>query len=200
MKSTKPAPADWPIHELIAGRWSPRAIGDRPVEREKVAAVLEAARWAPSCYNEQPWRYYIATQNDRESFERLGDCLLEGNAWARRAWLLGLSVARLTFRRNGKPNRHAWHDVGAASENLFLQATHLGLSMHQMAGFDVETVRALLGPDDDLVPVAMFALGYPGNPDDLPEKLRDRESAPRTREPLEAFVFEGAWGKPTTLP
>src|SRR5262249_37142297 len=127
------APVDWPVNELIARRWSSRAFSGKPVEREKLARLFEAARWAPSCFNEQPWRYVIAAQDDPVGFERLASTLVDANLWARNAYLLALSVAKLRFDRSGKPNVHAWHDVGAASENMFLQATELGLYMHQMA-------------------------------------------------------------------
>jgi len=193
------APAARSINPLIAGRWSPRAISSQRIEREKIAILFEAARWAPSSFNEQPWRYVIATQDEPEWFQRLGSLLVEGNSWARSAYLLALSVAKLAFDRNGKPNVHAWHDVGAASENMFLQATELGIAMHQMAGFDRERARALLGLDSNHDPVAMIAIGYPGDPEKLSEKLRESERAPRKRSTMDRFVFEGSWGQTAKL-
>ena len=178
----------------------PRAISGRGVEREKLAALFEAARWAPSCFNEQPWKYVFATRDDPQAFETLASLLVEGNSWAKEAHVLAISVARLSFQRNGRPNPHAWHDVGAASENMFLQATELGLCMHEMAGFDRARARQVLGLDADHDPVAMIAIGYPGRPDDLPEKLRERELEPRVRLSVERFVFEGAWGAPADFP
>ena len=184
------------MNDLIAGRRSSLSFSGRKVEREKLASLFEAARWAPSCYNEQPWRYVMATKDEPEAFERLAGCLVEGNSWAKSANVLALSVAKLTFDHNGRPNSYAWHDLGAASENMFVQAMDLGLHMHQMAGFDRDRARAELGLDVNHDPVAMIAIGYPGDPAALEEKLRAREKAPRQRIPLERFVFDGVWGRP----
>jgi nitroreductase len=199
MSVLRQAPVAHPILELIAGRWSPRAFSGRPVDREILARLFEAARWAPSCFNEQPWAYVIASQDDPDAFTRLGSCLTEGNAWAKRAWMLALSVARLTFDRNGKPNLFAWHDVGAASENLFLQAAHLGICVHEMAGFDRALAREVAGLDANHEPVAMIAIGYPGDPAELTEVQRVKETALRERRPMEQFVFGGVWGEPATF-
>ena len=128
-----------PIHDLLRRRWSPRAFADRPVEREKLQSVLEAARWAPSSNNEQPWHYLVATREEPEEFARLLACLVEKNqSWAKHAPVLMLSVASTVFTRNGKPNRHALHDTGQAVAGLTVQATALGLYVHQMAGLSVE--------------------------------------------------------------
>lgn len=193
----KPAETDHPIHDLLRRRWSPRAFADRAIETEKLLRLLEAARWAPSSYNEQPWAFIVATKDQPEAFDRLAGCLVEFNArWARAAPMLALSVAKLQFERNGKPNRHAMHDVGLAAENLVLQATAEGLAVHQMAGFDVEKARRDLALPEGYEPVAMMAVGYPGPPDSLSDALRQRELAPRTRRPLAEFVFSGTWGQP----
>ena len=199
MSVLRPGAAVRPINALLEGRWSSRAISGRTVEREKLATLFEAARWAPSCFNEQPWCYVIATQDDSESFERMASCLVDGNAWAKSAYLLGLSIAKPRFARGGKPNIHAWHDVGAASLNLFLQATELGLYMHEMAGFNRERAKEVIGLDDDHEPVAMIAIGYPADPAALPEPLRVKESAPRERRGVEQFVFMGRLGVPVTF-
>jgi len=191
---------NFPIHDLLARRWSPRAFSDRPVEPEKLRSLLEAARWAPSSYNEQPWAYLVATREDPVEHARLLSVLVEGNvAWAQRAPILLLSIARLNFERSGKPNRHAFHDVGMASASLVFQATALGLVVHQMAGFSVEKARELYGIPEDWDPVAALALGYQGKPDSLPERIRERELAPRTRKPLEQFIFTGRWGEVSPL-
>ena len=130
------------MHELLEKRWSPVAFSPRAVEAEKLRSVLEAARWAPSSFNEQPWVFLVSTKDDREAYERLQGLLVEGNrVWAQFAPVLMLSVAKLNFALNGKPNRHALHDVGAASAYLTMQATALGLYVHQMAGYDVERAR-----------------------------------------------------------
>jgi nitroreductase len=192
----KPAETQFEIHELLRRRWSPRAFSERPVEADKLRSLFEAARWAPSSNNEQPWRFVVATKDDQADFERLLACLVEGNRkWAYRASVLILSVASVNFEDDAKPNRHAFHDTGMAVENLVLQATALGLAAHQMAGFDAEKARAdcLLPPSFD--PVAMIAVGYPGDPAVLPDYLREREMKPRDRQTINDFVFLGQWGK-----
>jgi len=192
----KAAKTEFPIHDLIRLRWSPRAFSDRPVEPEKLRSLLEAARWAPSSYNEQPWAFLVATRDDPEGFARLLSVLVVGNiTWAQHAPVLMLSVAKLNFEQNGKPNRHAFHDVGQATANLIVQATAMGLYAHQMAGFHVEKAREVFAIPEGWEPVAAIALGYPGDPDSLPAPLRDREFAPRTRKPLKEFVFAGRWGQ-----
>lgn len=192
----KPAETRYPVHELIARRWSPRAFSDRAVEREALGSLFEAARWAPSSFNEQPWRFFVATQQEPERFERLARCLTPGNrAWAERAPVLALSIAKLHFDREHRPNRHAGHDVGLAVENLVLQAEALGLSVHQMAGYDPALARELLAIPPDFEPMAMIAIGHRGEPDALPELLAQRERAPRTRRPLDELVFGAGWGE-----
>lgn len=191
---------DHPVHELIRRRWSPRAFADRPVEPEKLASLFEAARWAPSSYNEQPWNYVYATKEHPEQFQRLLDCLVEGNQrWARKAPVLAISVAKLRFDHNGQPNRHALHDVGMATENLALQGVALGLAVHQMAGFHVDQARELLGIPEGYEPVAAIAVGYPANPESLSPEVREKELAPRTRKPAAQFAFQGRWGAAAEL-
>jgi nitroreductase len=196
----KPAVTQYPIHELLRRRWSPRAFSDRRVDSDTLRSLLEAARWAPSSYNEQPWSFIVATKDDPVEFGRLLSCLVEGNIqWAQHAPVLMISVARLSFEEDGKPNRHAFHDVGQAAANLTVQATALGLVVHQMAGILPDKVRALYGVPEKYEPVAGLALGYPGDPNALPERLRQRELAPRERKPLPEFVFTGHWGRPSPL-
>ncbi|HET6202027.1 MAG TPA: nitroreductase family protein [Planctomycetota bacterium] len=191
----RPAPVAHPIHELLARRWSPRAFDARPVEPEKLRILLEAARWAPSSFNEQPWSYLLATREEAEGFARMLECLVEGNRlWAKEAPVLMLAVASLRFARNAKENRHAFHDVGLATENLAVQATAMGLFVHQMAGILPERAREVFAIPEGHEAATGIALGYPGDPASLPEKLRAAEAAPRTRKPLEAFVFSGRWG------
>jgi nitroreductase len=191
----KPADTQYSIHELLRQRWSPRAFDDRPVEPEKLRSLFEAARWAPSSNNEQPWRFIVATKDHEVEWNRLLACLLEGNRkWAYRAPVLVLSVASVNFEDEAKPNRHAFHDTGMAVENLSLQATSLGLAVHQMAGFDVEKARADLKIPPDYEPVAMIAVGYPGDPFSLPDRLRERELQLRSRRPISAWTFSGQWG------
>ena len=193
----KPAETQYPIHDLLKRRWSPRAFAERPVEPEKLKSVFEAARWAPSSNNEQPWRFIVASKDDETEWNRLLACLVENNRkWAFRAPVLILSVASLNFEEDAKPNRHALHDTGMAVENLVLQVIALGLAAHQMAGFDVEKARADLKIPPGYEPVAMIAVGYPGDPDLLPDYLRERELQPRTREPISSWSFSGQWGTP----
>ena len=196
----KPAQTNHQIHDLLTHRWSPRAFSDQMVENEKILAMLEAARWAPSSFNEQPWSFIIATKDNPEEFERLLSCLTEGNIrWARFAPLLMLSVAKLIFDRDEKPNRHAFHDVGLAVGNLIVQARHLDLHVHQMAGIFVDKIRETYNIPDTHEPVAGIAIGYYGALDQLTEDLRQRELSERTRKALEQFVFSGYWGKPLDL-
>jgi nitroreductase len=196
----KPAETQYPIHELLRRRWSPRDFSDRKVEPDTLRSLLEAARWAPSSYNEQPWSFIVATKEDQVEYGRLLSCLVEGNIqWAQRAPVLMVSVARLSFEENGKANRHAFHDVGQAVANLTVQATALGLMVHQMAGFYPEKVRELYGIPDEYEPAAGIALGYPGDPNSLPEGLRKRELTPRERKPLTELVFTVRWGQTSPL-
>ena len=185
------------IHELLARRRSPRAFDpNRQVSRLALRTLLEAARVAPSCFNEQPWRFLVFDGESPEALERARGCLSEGNAWARRAPALILSVAAERWSRDGSPNRWAEHDVGLASENLALQATSLGFAVHFMAGFDEKKARELFRIPEGFTPMAMIAVGYPGDPDELPPKLRARERAPRQRKPIEEIAFAGRWDRP----
>ena len=198
--TNKTPDTECPIDELLHQRSSPLAFSDRLVEPEKLCSVLEAARWAASSFNEQPWSFIVATIDDPDEFNRLLSCLAEGNQeWAKNAPVLMLSVAKLYFERNGVENRHAFHDVGAAAANLATQATALGLFIHQMAGFDVPKAQETYGITENYEPVAAIALGYLGDPQTLSEKLRQRELSPRTRKPLEAFVFSSRWNQPLPL-
>lgn len=190
----------YPIEEVLRQRWSPIAFSDQAVEPEKLRSVLEAARWAASSYNEQPWSYIVATQDNPDEFSRLLACLAEGNqVWAKNAPVLMLSVAKLTFTFNGVENRHAFHDVGSASANLAIEATAQGLFIHQMAGFDVPKAKETYGIPDGYDPVAAIALGYLGDPQTLSESMQQRQSAPRTRKPLDQFVFAGHWSQTSPI-
>ena len=184
------------IHDLLSERWSPRAFDSRAVEPQKLRSLVEAARWAASSYNAQPWYFIMATKDDSENFSRVLQSFVEFNqGWAKGAPVVGLSVAGLKFENNGQPNRHAFHDVGQAMGNLALQATALGLQVHQMAGILPDKARELFSIPDGYEAVAGFALGYPGDPASLPDQLRERELAPRVRKPLNSFVFSGKWGQ-----
>ena len=197
---TKTARNDYPIHDLLRRRWSPRAFADRPVEPDKLRSLLEAARWAPSSFNEQPWAFVVATRDMPEEFARVLGCLVEFNqGWAKAAPVLMLTFAHTAFDRNGQPNRHAWHDVGLAMANLVVQATVEDLGVHQMAGILPDKARAEFHVPPDWEPVSGAAIGYFGDPETLTEELRKRELAPPVRKPLRSFVFSGGWGKPSPL-
>lgn len=189
---------EFPINDLIANRRSGRSFSPKPLNADTIGSLLEAARWAPSCSNEQPWNFIVTEKEKPQSgHDRLLACLVEFNIeWAQHAPLLILSVARLNFAATGKPNRHALYDVGQAAANLALQATALGLIAHPMAGFDVEKARREFAIPADHEPATAIAVGYPGNPALLSDKLQKRELAPRQRKPLADFVFSGAWGQP----
>jgi nitroreductase len=191
----EPTKCEYPIHPLIASRRSSLAFASTSVAPETLASLMEAARWAPSSRNEQPWSFIVATKENKFEFNRLLGCLVEFNVqWAQHAPLLLLSVAKLTFESTGELNRHAIHDVGQATANLTFQATASGLVVHQIAGFDVEKARRELSIPQGFEPVAAAAIGCPGNPTELPEKLRRKDESPRKRKPLTNFVFEGGWG------
>lgn len=196
MHAPKLATTDHPIHKLIAERWSPYAFAEKPVPAVELQSLFEAARWAPSSYNEQPWRYMVATIEDVAEFERLLRCLVEGNqAWARNAPVLALGCTSLKFALNGKPNAAAIHDLGIASATLTFEATARGLHVHQMIGILPDKVRSTYGNPDDVQPLTGLAIGYAAPADNLPDKLRDRDLAPRTRKPLREFVFAKEWGR-----
>jgi nitroreductase len=195
----KPADAQHPIHDLLARRWSPRAFADRPVAPDILKSLWEAARWAPSSANEQPWNFLVATRDDQQEFDRMLGCLVEGNqVWAKQAPVLMVSVAG-KLDRDKDPNPHAWYDVGQAVADLSVQATALGLFVHQMAGILPDKIRALYQIPDSHEPVTGIALGYPGLPEHLSDKLRQRELAARIRKPISEFVFTGRWGQKSTL-
>jgi len=194
MQKDKLAKTDVPIHPLLAVRWSPRAFSDRPVTPDILKAIFEAARWAPSSFNEQPWRFLVATRENPAAYQRLLDCLMEPNrVWAKEAPALVLVVAKLTFSHNGKPNRHALHDVGLAVGNLTVQATSMDLILHQMAGFYVDKARETYGISDEYEPVSILVLGYHGDKETLPDALAEKESAERVRKELSEIVFESDW-------
>jgi len=193
----KPAETTYQINDLIKRRWSPRAFTQVPVAAGQLHSMFEAARWAASSFNEQPWSFVVATQQEEENYQALLACLSEKNReWAERAPVLILSVAKLNFDRNGKPNRHAYHDVGQAFANMAIEATHLGLAVHPMGGFDIDKAREDLAIPDDYDPVVMIAVGRPGDFDDLPDELKVDELKPRTRNPSKDFVYSGKFGEP----
>ena len=192
----KPAPTAHPIHDLLKNRWSPRAFSARPVETESILSLFEAARWSPSGGNSQPWAFILTFQSDPEPFGRLLSTLGERNQlWAKHAPVLVLTITN-SEREPGKPNPWATYDLGQAVAHLSIQASALGISVHQMAGFDRQKAREAFNLPDGFDPVTVFTLGYDGEPDTLPGEIREREIGPRVRKPLGEFVFNGAWKEP----
>lgn len=187
-----PVPTDLPVIEPIRERWSPLSFSDRPIEEAKVQTLFEAARWAPSSFNEQPWRYVYAQKHD-EGRDVLESLLKEGNAWAKNAGLLLISFASTQFAKNQKENRHALHDLGAATVCIALQLPPLGLIGHQMEGYHWQEGHRLLGVPESFLPGSMMAIGYPADPATLPPDLLERQQKPRVRRPQQEFVFRGAW-------
>lgn len=186
------------IHDLLANRRSPRAFSEQPIEPWKIASLFEAARWSPSSANEQPWHFVATTPKDETPYKVLLESLSEGNRrWAAKAPLLVLGVARSMYGNSGRPYRHAWYDLGQSVAHLTVQATDLGLVVHQMGGFDPDKFKQHFPIPEGYEPVVVFTVGYPGRADELPEDLRKREQSPRTRKPLESFVFTDQWGVPS---
>ena len=212
LEKIKLAPAVAGVPEVFLKRWSPRAFADKPVSAADLKAVFTAAQWAASSYNEQPWRYIVGQRStgdpaapeggltDSSTYSLILGTLVEFNqSWVKSAPVLILSVARTTFAKNGKPNRHAMHDTGAATANLASTATALGLHTHSMAGFDSEKARVAFDLPPDYEPAAVTALGYCGDPETLEGELHEREVTPRERKSLDEIVFSGAWEKPAGL-
>jgi nitroreductase len=170
------------------------------VEHAKLRSLFEAARWAASSYNAQPWYFLVATKDEHEGYKKILESFVEFNqGWAKSAPVLAISVAELKFAHNGDPNRHAFHDVGQAAATLALEAANLGLQVHQMAGILPDKAKQLFHIPDGYEAVAGIAIGYPGDPNSLPEQLRAQEQGPRQRKPLDSFVFDGDWGKPSPV-
>lgn len=195
----KQAAAEHEIHPLLLKRWSPRAFVERELSEDQILSLLEAARWSPSCFNDQPWRYMVAPRGRGDGFARLLSTLSETNqSWAKRAGLLLLGVASSQFEHNGKPNVHGRYDLGQAGALLTVQAESMGLRVHQMAGFDSGRARAEFDIPVGFEPVVAIAVGYPDDPAVLPDTLREREYAARKRKPLSQIAFAGRFGDPFT--
>lgn len=186
------------ILPALAQRRSPRAYAAQPVPAAELHQVFAAASSASSCFGEQPWRFLVGTRDaSPEAYEKILASLAEFNQpWAQAAPVLAVSIAKTHFSHDSNPNAWARHDVGQAVATLAVQGAALGLQIHQMAGFSSDKVRASFGIPAGYEPVAVFTLGYPGDPAALPDALREREMAPRTRKPLAEFLFEGGWPQP----
>ena len=181
---------EMPLLEVIEQRSSKRSYAETSIEPEKIQSLFEAARWAPSSSNEQPWTYVYATKDQTELWSKLFDTLNDMNKiWVEPAPLLVMGLIRKNFISNSKPNSYASYDLGAANALLSLQATHIGLNVHQMGGFNHEKAKANMKVPDTHEVVVMMAIGYPGNPEKLPENLKQREVAPRQRYIQDEFVM-----------
>jgi len=186
-----------PINELLASRWSGRSFDSaRDIDDKKIIALLEAARWAPSCYGDQPWRFIVCNRaTNNQAWEDAFSCLAEGNqSWAKDAPLLILASAGSVMTRNGNPNRWGQYDTGAASMSLCLQATSMGMMVHQMGGFNAEKARKIFLVPDQYTPMAMMAVGYQLPLERIPDESKERELTERSRRPLAEFFFDGVWG------
>lgn len=194
-RSIKKAKTTHNILDLIAERWSPRAFADQPVEQEKLNQLFEAARWAPSSSNEQPWRYIYAHKGTA-GYDKLFEALVSGNQeWAKSAPVLGVSIAKMHYDYKNRDNRHAYHDTGMATGMLLIQATYLGLYVHQMGGFSQEKIMELFDIPEGYEAVAAIAIGYLGDADTLSDKNKESELKPRERKPLNEIVFNGEFKK-----
>ncbi|MDQ2769117.1 MAG: nitroreductase family protein [Bacteroidota bacterium] len=187
-----------PIMPVLTQRRSARGYTPQPVPAEVLNQVFAAASSSASCYGEQPWRFLVGTQTgSAEAYEKILGSFAEFNqAWAKKAPVLAVGIAKLNFSHDGNPNGWAKFDVGQATATLAIQAAELGLQVHQMAGFAPDKVRAAFSIPAEYEPVVVFTLGYPGDLDAMPDAAREREMAPRTRKPLAEFVFEGGWPTP----
>ena len=196
----KRAATAYPIHDLLANRWSPYGFDERPVGEDDLRSLFEAARWAASSYNEQPWSFLVATKDNPKEFERLLSCLVEGNqGWAKAAPVLALGVVSLRFSRNNKDNRAAVHDLGLAAGNLVAEATARGLCVHQMIGILPDKAREVYRIPEHYEAWTGMAIGYMGDPAKLPDALKERDHTRRPRKPINQFVFMGKWGDPSPL-
>ena len=193
----KPAITQVPIADLIAKRWSPRAFdASKPVSHQQIIALCEAARWAPSSYNDQPWRLIVCDKtSNAKAWQEAFDCLAPSNqTWVEHAPLLLLGCANTILDVNQQANRFAQYDTGAAVVNCCLQAGYMGLVVHQMGGFNSDLAREKFSIPSQYTPMAMLAIGFEGDANSLPDELKTRELAERKRKALGELFFDGAWG------
>ncbi len=197
----KNASTRYPINELIGKRWSGRAYDpDRTLTSQQIISLLEAARWAPSCFGDEPWRYIVCNRVTHPAAWQMAlDALNESNrVWVSKASVMILGFANTVMKHNGKPNRWGDYDTGAATMSLCLQATAMGMMVHQMGGYDTDKVRSSFNVPDTFTPMAILSIGYQLPVDSIPDALKEREMAPRVRRPLEENFFEASWGTPIT--
>jgi nitroreductase len=195
----KPAITQTKIHDIIANRWSGRAYdATKPVTQDQIFSLLEAARWAPSCFGDEPWRFVVWDKNkDTAAWQSALECIAPGNqTWAKNAPVFVLICADTLFSHNQKANRWGAYDTGAAALSLCLQATSLGLMTHQMGGFDGDKTRAVFNVPEQYQMMAMLAVGHPGEAESLPEDFKERELAARKRRALGELFYNGMWNQP----
>ncbi|MBX3411935.1 MAG: nitroreductase family protein [Pirellulales bacterium] len=193
------APVQHPVHDFVAERWSPYVFEERSIPAADLRALFEAARWAPSSYNEQPWRFIVGTRDEPELFQKVLSCLVEGNqAWAKHTSALAIGVVSEKFVKNGKPNAACEHDLGLAAATLSLEATSRGIAVHQMIGILPDRARELFQIPEGYHALTGIALGYEGKPQDRPE-LAERDRERRPRRPLHETVFGGDWGQASSF-
>ena len=197
-ETDKNAVTTYPIHELLSSRWSPRAFADKPIPPDVLGSLFEAARWAPSSRNQQPWRFVFAARHrDAEGFARILSTLVGMNKkWGQHASVLLIAVTEPKPENLDRGNPYAQYDVGQAMAHLSIQALANGLYIHQMGGFRRDRAREALAIPAGFEPVVSAAVGYLADPSVLPEEIRDRELTPRSRNPLSEQVFSGTWGAP----
>lgn len=195
----KTAPTKFEIQSSLQERWSPRAFANKPVETEKIQSVFEAARWAASAFNEQPWRFLVGTNND-ETYKNILLTLIEWNQqWAQQAPVLVLNVAKRTFSHNGVNSVTFKYDLGQSVANMAIEIVHQGLISHQMSGFDPEKARELFNIPDDFQAISVIAIGYYGDIAKLPADFAEIESKPRTRKKFNELVFSDTFGNASPL-
>ena len=191
----KPAITNAAINPIIAHRWSPRVFSSKPVEMDKITALLEAARWSSSAFNEQPWRFIVG-KKENESWKKILNSLVEWNQqWAKTAPLLILNIAKLNFSHNNKPNDVAVYDLGQAVSSMTLEAVHQELFSHQMTGFDGKKAENLFNIPEGYKAVSVTAFGYYGNPEDIPEDIAKMEANERSRKEINEIAFSSSFGK-----
>ena len=188
------------VMPAIEKRWSPMAFSDRPVEREKLLRIFEAGQWAPSSYNEQPWRFMLGVKGEGETWDKiLATCSGWNAKWARNAPVLILLSGKKRFSMKDMDNVAWAYDVGAVSAYMTLQLTEEGLFSHQMVGFSPEKAREIFGIPEGFDPLVVIAVGYKGDPENLPADIAAREENTRTRKPLSELIFEEEWGTTNQL-
>lgn len=196
----KEAVTEFDVIPLIKNRWSPRAFQDKEIEREKLQSIFEAARWAPSAFNEQPWRFITGIKSKGDTYERIADTLVEANArWATKAPVLVLTTTKLRFSHNNKENTASLYDLGQAVSMLTLQALHEGVYVHQMGGFSKEKAIENFDIYEVYAPVTVIAMGYLGTSANIPEDLQKGEESIRMRKRATEFVFENSFGGPSRI-